>query len=466
MWILLIFALCAESALFGQTMTILTQFNASTGTAVTTTPTYKDHPDMSGGVGPTEVVTSSGQEILVQDKSGNIVAGWPKSQSTFWQTTVGVAPVTDCGVAFAANDPDLVYDQIHGRWYVAHSAPCDYLAVSSGSTFATSTWKFVVFGNDHGDLIMKVGYDANGVYVTYTDAAGANSYVIRIPIADVLWSGAGNIVTTHIASNTTSGVDAYTRPTIDTNANKRATDPTYFADLDHGQNGTALAVNLWLRSATWSGTTSTLSARTTVATGVTYNMATSDGATQSGSAVKLRVAATFRFFNVPFVNGSMWMGAVNMISSIPAWNWWEVRGSDFKIMQEGTVSAAYGTWLPGMALDSSGNLVVMAARASSTEFMSVYAWYRSPSTTSATLNGPTLVKAGTQPYTCSASPVGTGNYVTAQTDPSDGTKLWFLQEYANSATTCIWQTRWIQVTLAGPQSKVGGKAKIGGQSRI
>jgi hypothetical protein len=98
-----------------------------------------------------------------------------------------------------------------------------------------------------------------------------------------------------------------------------------------------------------------------------------------------------------------------MVSSIPAWNWWEVRASDFTILQEGT---------------------------------------------------------GTQPYTCSASPVGTGNYVTAQTDPSDGTKLWFLQEYANSATTCIWQTRWIQVTLAGPLSKVGGKAKIGGQSRI
>jgi hypothetical protein len=206
--------------------------------------------------------------------------------------------------------------------------------------------------------------------------------------------------------------------------------------------------------------------RTTVPTGVTYNMATSDGATQQGSAVKLRVAATFRFFNVPFANGSMWMGAVNMISSIPAWNWWEVRGSDFKIMQEGTVSAAYGTWLPGMAVDSMGNLVVMAARASSTEYMSTYAWYRSPTTTTATLNGPTLVKAGTQPYTCSASPVGTGNYVTAQTDPSDGTKLWFLQEYAASATTCIWQTRWIQVTLAGPQSKIRGKAKISGQSRI
>jgi hypothetical protein len=179
--ILLVLALCAESALFGQTMTILTQFDASTGTAVTTTPTYKDHPDMAGGVGPTEVVTSTGQEILVQDKSGNIIAGWPKSQSTFWQTTVGVAPVTNCGVSFAANDPDLVYDQIHGRWYVVHSAPCDYLAVSSGSTFATSTWKFVTFGNANGDLIMKVGYDVNGVYVTYTDAAGANSYVIRIP---------------------------------------------------------------------------------------------------------------------------------------------------------------------------------------------------------------------------------------------------------------------------------------------
>jgi hypothetical protein len=99
---------------------------------------------MAGGVGPTEVVTSSGQEILVQDKSGNIVSGLAEiAVNVLANNRRCQAPVTDCGVAFAANDPDLVYDQIHGRWYVVHSAPCDYLAVSSGSTFATSTWKFV-----------------------------------------------------------------------------------------------------------------------------------------------------------------------------------------------------------------------------------------------------------------------------------------------------------------------------------
>jgi hypothetical protein len=154
---------------------------------------------MAGGVGPTEVVAFTGQEVLVQDKSGNIVSGWPKSQSTFWQTTVGVNPSSDCGQSFAANDPDLVYDSIDGRWYAVHSAPCDYLAVSSGSTFATSTWKYITFGNANGDLIMKAGYDKNGVYITYTNAAGSSSFCIRIPKADVLWSGGGNIVTTHIA---------------------------------------------------------------------------------------------------------------------------------------------------------------------------------------------------------------------------------------------------------------------------
>jgi hypothetical protein len=451
MALLLILALCAGSLSFAQP-TVLQSFNASAGTASGSTPTYKDHPDMAGGVGPTEVVAFTGQEVLVQDKSGNIVSGWPKSQSTFWQTTVGVNPSSDCGQSFAANDPDLVYDSIDSRWYAVHSAPCDYLAVSSGSTFATSTWKYITFGNANGDLIMKAGYDKNGVYITYTNAAGSSSFCVRIPKADVLWSGGGNIVTTHIASNTTSGIDAYMRPTIDTNASKAAGDPTYFADLDHGQNASAASVNLWLRSATWSGTTSTLSSRTTVATGITYNMATSDGATQQGSATKLRVAATFRLFNVPFVNGSLWLAAVNMVSSIPAWNWWEVRASDFTILQEGAVSGSYGTWLPAVGADSSGHVMFAAARASSSEYMSIYTWYRSSTDTASTLSGPTLVLAGTQPYTCSASPVGTGNYVTSANDPSDPTKIWFLQEYAASATACLWQTRWIQMSMASSVS--------------
>jgi hypothetical protein len=458
----LVLALILCGVAFAQP-SVLKSFDGSTGTAAGATPTYKDHPDMAGAVGSTEVVSFNGQEVLVQDKNGSAVAGWPKSQSTFWQSVVGVNPSSDCGQSFTPNDPDLVYDNIDQRWYAAHSAPCDYLAVSSGATFATSTWKYVAFGNANGDLIMKVGYDKNGVYVTYTNSSGTSSFCVRIPKADVLWSGGGSIVTTHIASNTTSGIDAYLRPTIDRNSSKLSTDPTYFADLDHGQNASGATVSLWLRSATWSGTTSTLSSRTTKTTGVTYNMATSDGATQQGSATKLRVAATFRFFTVPLVNGSLWMAAVNMISSAPGWNWWEVRASDFTILQEGAVSSgSYDTWLPAVGVDASGNTMFVAARSSSSEYMSIYGWYRSTGDTASTLFGPNLILAGTQPYTCSASPVGTGNYVTAQADPDDASKIWFLQEYGGSSTSCLWHTRWVELQLAAPPNPTMGGTIVKG----
>jgi hypothetical protein len=70
-----------------------------------------------------------------------------------------------------------------------------------------------------------------------------------------------------------------------------------------------------------------------------------------------------------------------------------------------------------------------------------------------TINGPTTVVAGTQPYTCEkdknfaslANPVG----VMTALDP-DGKTLWLAHHWANDATACVWNTRIVGYQIDGP----------------
>src|SRR6185503_482418 len=58
-----------------------------------------------------------------------------------------------------------------------------------------------------------------------------------------------------------------------------------------------------------------------------------------------------------------------------------------------------------------------------------------------TIHGPNLLGSGSATYSCARSPVGWGTYSTTAQDGGDGTRLWTVQEYANSSTLCQWGTR-------------------------
>jgi len=63
---------------------------------------------------------------------------------------------------------------------------------------------------------------------------------------------------------------------------------------------------------------------------------------------------------------------------------------------------------------------------------------------------PTMIFAGSQPYTCIATPqVSFANAVGIETvrDPADPTKLWTMNQYAGSASACVWKTRIVEYQL-------------------
>jgi hypothetical protein len=59
-----------------------------------------------------------------------------------------------------------------------------------------------------------------------------------------------------------------------------------------------------------------------------------------------------------------------------------------------------------------------------------------------------VLYAGTQIYNCNAgATVGTGTYANAVVDGADPSKLWTVQQDAESATSCQWTTRIAQFDL-------------------
>src|SRR5882724_3423564 len=129
---------------------VLSSFDGAYGAA------YKDHPDTAGAVGPNHVVDFVGAYFIVRQKiTGRILQ--QQTQKQFW-SALGVNPGT-------LNDPRIVYDPVSNRWYAVSAGPYIFLAVSRDSD-PTHPWQAVVVSKIiSGDLLPRVGVDANGLYI-------------------------------------------------------------------------------------------------------------------------------------------------------------------------------------------------------------------------------------------------------------------------------------------------------------
>jgi hypothetical protein len=109
-------------------------------------------------------------------------------------------------------------------------------------------------------------------------------------------------------------------------------------------------------------------------------------------------------------------------------------------------------------VDQAGNVGIVAASWSRTTNLSLLLWTHRKSDPTNTLNGPTVIVKGTQPYTCVSTrgleSVGNPAGVLTGLDPADGATLWTAHHYANGATACVWNTR-----IIGYQIAPAGKSK-------
>jgi hypothetical protein len=145
-----------------QDVTVLKTFPGDSGLGP------KDNPDNTGGVGPRHVVDCTDANIVIHDKATGAVVK-RMTQTEFWK---------DAEPGFTLpilNDPRMTYDPIAGRWYTVVQAqsgtPYGFLAVSA-SMDPTQGWKGVKLPMKPANLGMKLGFDRNGVYLTFIVMTG------------------------------------------------------------------------------------------------------------------------------------------------------------------------------------------------------------------------------------------------------------------------------------------------------
>jgi hypothetical protein len=227
-----------------QEVTVLTTFPGDSG------PGPKDNPDNTGGVGPGHVVDCTDANVVIHDKAtGKVLRRM--TQSEFWK---------DAKPGFTLpklNDPRMTYDPLAKRWYtvvqVQDGVPHGYLAVSE-SADPTQGWNGVRLPMKPANLGMKLGFDRNGVYITFIVMTGDTHTMhgcFAIPKADAIAPGGPRL--DNIQSFENLEIESF--PATDLDPSKPADAPELILNREFGNSFS----KMYLYRLTWSGTTATLS---------------------------------------------------------------------------------------------------------------------------------------------------------------------------------------------------------------
>ncbi|HEY1960704.1 MAG TPA: hypothetical protein VGH28_34065 [Polyangiaceae bacterium] len=390
---------------------------------------YRNHPDMGIAVNGTQVVEVSGQNLSVFDYSGKVL-----KQTAFgtFMTSMGLSVSTIA-------DPRMTYDPFISKWIVVCSCSNDYVMVSDTSD-ATGGWTGLALGVSSGDLTMWPGWDKNGVYVSEFQAGSAAPYPYAVVALDNSLQQKGVFKNFPYES----------RPAMDPNKNKKATDPEYFvARGGPTQNGTNVTFNVLVDAIQWNGATPKQLAQATVASPYLYNTPV-DVAQPSGPAVKAQ--ESHRAFASVVENGHLHTvigsGPQSGVDKNQLFFWFDIDLSNMSLAQSAKVSSATEGYLfPSLAVDSMGNVAMIATSVGPSTNPSVVAFAHQTTDPSGFVSAPLVVAKGTSPFTCiSTNPVGWGTYTNAFQDPSDPTKVWAVEEYSASSTDCQWHTRVVELT--------------------
>ncbi len=433
----------------GGNVTILKSFDGVSG------PGYKDHPDPSGAVGPDALVDFTGSAFAVRNKTTGTMLE-QETQTQFWKNA-GISPGP-------INDPRIIYDPLSSRWFAVESAPYDLLAVSMDSD-PTHAWKAVILTKIvSGDLLERVGVDANGVYVC---SFGKNTppfeaICFAIPIKDLLWSGKQSPLLSHMT--TFPHLPFETFPAADFDPVKTAAAPEIFLTREGGQNGANSPLVLLMEKVTWSGETAHISSTQRIPTSLFYT--TPGNAIQPGSSSPfIKGREDHRLLDLVVSNGNVYGAFGTEINHRVGADWFEVRISDGAVLQQSTIAdPTYDMLFPTVAVDSKGDMAFGFTKTSATAYPSVYVAARTANDPLDRLETPVLAAGGTSAYSCpmglgmtwlghllklaTNNPVGWGTYSTTVQDASNPEVLWTYQEFGNSSRPCQWGTHWSAFIIA------------------
>lgn len=428
----------APAMALAQEVTILTSFPGDSG------PGPKDNPDNTGGVGPSHIVDCTDANIVIHDKKTGAVLQ-RMTQTEFWKNAKPgfTLPIL--------NDPRMTYDPLARRWYTVVQAqggtPYGFLAVSQ-SMDPTQGWKGVQLPMEPANLGMKLGFDKNGIYITFIVMTGDTHTMhgcFAIPKADALAAGGPQLA--NLQSFSHLEIDSF--PATDINPNKPASEPELILNREFGNSFS----RMYLYKLRWSGKTATLSKAQIIPLSRTYQ--SPNGASlkfqgaQPAPGGRVRADEARRTTCVYAHGGSIFScnGAKNTVDSRCGVFWCEIRASDAALLQEGFVDAPDCDYLaPSLAVDANGNIGLGCTRTSEAEFPSVCVMMHAAGDPKNTMRPPLLAAKGTTVF--SSNRLGRyglpwGNYNSTCVDPSDPTILWTYQEYATSNVPSQYATCWV-----------------------
>jgi hypothetical protein len=469
-----ILALILALVCVSQAQTIVTQFDGITGNGGSSPNVVRSTMASNG----TQLLEINGQTVTYYTTAGSQI-----STFTFTAWLAAVSPTISCGLPL---DPRGYYDSFISRWIVVQSCSSgDWMIVSDGSSLTSPTWKAVAFGGPlgaNGDLTMRIGFDKNGVYVQEFNATetSPNDYdFYGLPNADVAWTGGGSPSIANV--QTFTGLTHFAMCGIDLNASKAATDPEFCASYNNPNSTSNTAFNWLIDQFTWpslgvtgactngAGSTRCMSKGTQQSFVSNYKENLQVNEPQpTGNPLQLSESAriggvrefgTHLYIVRPTGPCTSSCGTQG-VDSHNLFFWVDFNISTptaITVAQTAKVSSAGQAYhFPTIAVDSSGNLLIVAGGNSSSIYPTIYSWYRLTSDTANTLHGPNVVTSGTNAAACnSLNPVPWGTYYEAVTDASDATKLWAVNQYGKSAVSCTQQTRLIEFQLAAPGPPAG-----------
>jgi hypothetical protein len=427
---------------WAQEVTVLRSFPGDYG------PGPKDNPDNTGGVGPSHVVDSTDANLVIHDKrTGKVLKRM--TQTEFWKNA---KPGFDLATL---NDPRLTYDPLVQRWYIVaqaqHATPYGFLAVSE-SADPTRGWKATRLPMAPANLGMKLGFDKNGLYLTFIVMTGDIHTMhgcLAIPKSDVI-APEGPVVN-HAQSFENLEIESF--PATDLDPKKPAGAPEILLNREFGNSFS----KLYLYKITWSGKNATISKAQTIRLSRTYpspNAASLQGrAFQPAPGARIRADEARRTTCVFAHGGSVFScnGAKNSLDSRCGIFWCEVRARDGVLLQEGFVDAPDHDYLvPSLAVDAHGDIGLGCTRTSATEFPSVSVMMHADADPKNTMRPAVVAAKGTTVFTSSRPSkygLGWGNYNSTCLDPEDPMLFWTYQEYATSNVPSQYTTCWAAFKL-------------------
>ena len=414
--------------------------------------TAGEPPDAMGAVGLDHVIELVNDNFRIYDKTtGALVSAMSDEQ--FWRNVAG-ANLLGSDVF----DHRIIFDTTTNRWIattITRGNGNQILLAVSATSDPTGVWRSVQWQGDLAGANFNdfdtLGFDSDAVVIGTNDfGAGFSVSVFSIPKADLFGFGAPSIARmTRIQGLAATAAGTAVQPAIDFGPSDSRT-----AIL--GVNDLLAASNQVLRTNIIGGTGigATLSAATAI-TVPNFN-APSNVLTSNGTTVR---ADSTRFWgNTVEVNNELW--AVHHVAGAGSLNelrWYRIDEATNAVISTGTINApGLSLFMPSIAVNTAGQIVIGYHASSSTTAPSAYASAGIVQGNNVIFGSPTLLTAGTGEYGGGRW----GDYSATVVDPSNPNRFWSILETGRGVTDGVTDFDYGEAFNAIEVSVVAGSTQL------